>query len=99
MAKEFYDKHVPSYYMTLGKDIAEPPGFRIKICEKDCGIGLSMEPFEKNPAPTSNPKVDYIGWFNIKEAQELLAGLQQAIDCAVENSDGKDPHKNRVRNP
>lgn len=96
MASYFYDKHVPDY-RDIDNKTGKAPGFRISICENDCGIGLSMEPFKKTTGIAIDPKAQYSGWFNIKEARELLSGLQQAIDRAISKNDGEDLHEDRVQ--
>ena len=96
MASYFYDKHVPDGGDPANKT-GTAPGFRFCVCEQDAAIGIEMDKIEESRSATINPKTHYSALINIKEAKELLAGLQQAIDRAASKTGGKDLHEDRVR--
>lgn len=54
------------------------PGYRVYVCENDGGIEMSM--IHASQDPTTNP--GYSVFMTTSEAEELIQGLQDAINRA-----------------
>ncbi len=88
MSSKFYGMLLPDYG-DLDNTTGKAPGFRLFITENDGGVSLEIIPADKNPTTTKGCAV----FLNVKEAKELVSGLQNAISRAEPKSA---KHKNRA---
>lgn len=89
MASCMYSKILPDY-SDLDNDSGERPGFRLFIIENDGGISIQMQN-AKDPIESDTANSVYM---TVKEAKELLTGLNDAINRAsCKNSN----HKSRAK--
>ncbi|EGR1226500.1 hypothetical protein AB4T57_004597 [Vibrio parahaemolyticus] len=77
MASKMYGKLLPDYG-DLDNVTKTAPGYRVYVLENDGGISLQM--LHANDDPVTD--VGYSVFLNVEEAQELIHGLQDAIDRA-----------------
>jgi len=77
MGSKFFGMLLPDYN-DLDNKTGKVPGFRVFIIENDGGVSLQMVPADKNPTTTKGFEV----FLNVKEAKELVVGLQEAIQRA-----------------
>lgn len=86
MGSKFFGMLLPDYG-DLDNETGKAPGFRVFIIENDGGVSLQMVPADKNPTTTNGCAV----FLNVKEAKELVVGLQDAIQRAEpKNANHKD---------
>lgn len=88
MSSKFYGRLLPDYG-DLDNITGKAPGFCVFITENDGGVSLEIIPADKNPTTTKG----YAVFMNVKEAKELVSGLQDAISRAEPKNAN---HKNRA---
>ena len=87
MASHFYSRVAPDYG-DLDNITGTRPGHLLEVLEKDGGVGISLYADDQGTGSY------YAVYLNVKEAEELLDGLRQAIDRARPKQAN---HQDRVR--
>jgi len=90
MASLMYAKLLPDYG-DLDNKTGTCPGYRVYILENDGGVSLQMMHPSEDPSSGKSESV----FLNVEEAEELLNGLQEAIDRAKPKKAG---HPSRAKN-
>ena len=86
MASKMYGKLLPDYG-DLDNKTKTCPGYRLFVLENDGGVSVQLIHADENPSTARGHSV----FLNVKEARELIAGLEEAVGRAsIKNASHKD---------